>query len=558
MRARTRGILATASILITGVAIAIVGSRPDSPFTPPLPRGAAASWPLRGSVSLLGVDRLSRGAVAALGAILIFSAAGAFLFALGRAWRRELTVRRVIAVALLLHALALAMPVFLSRDVYSYTFYGRMVSRHGANPYTDIPAAFPSDPHYPFVSVDWIDSPSVYGPAFTAVSAGVTSATATPESSAFAFKVLAALASVATLLLTVAAARRVAPERTAFAGMLVGWNPVVVFHGVAGGHNDALLGLALSAGVLAILSRRELWATAILAFGTLVKVSGGVPMAIAVAGAVAARRGGERMRRAWLHAGIAAVLAAPFVVPFLQREDPTLGALELTSRQGWLAPSRFVLQTFRGLARLIGGDTAADVVSLIVRVAFPLLFLWVLFILVRHLAKDPSRITPALVVAGMGWAALFSLLVAPILLPWYAAWVVPLAWILPRLARGGAVVLCLALAITELVAEPARSPGLYEAMVFGLHWLATPLMLLVLVRLIRDLRARVAVGPGLGFDDPLLSEEISIAPSARSSLGDHVAGDPERSGQRERSTTTGEKADPVPGDGSDRRDRDPD
>jgi hypothetical protein len=148
------------------------------------------------------------------------------------------------------------------------------------------------------------------------------------------------------------------------------------------------------------------------------------------------------------------------------------------------------------------------VVGLIVRIGFPLILLWVLVTLVRHLASDPARISPPIVVAAMGWAALVSMLVAPILLPWYAAWVVPLAWLLPRAARGGAVVLSLALAITELVAEPARSPGLYEAMVFGLHWVATPLMLLVLVRLVIDLRARVAAGPGAGFDDPLLAEEI--------------------------------------------------
>lgn len=514
MRARTRGILATASILVTGAAIAVVGSLPDSPFTPPLPRGTEAGWPLRGTLSLFGLDRLSRGVIAALGALLIFAAAAAFLYALRRGWRRELSVGRVIAVALLLHLLALAMPVFLSRDVYSYAFYGRMVERYGANPYTEIPASFASDPAYPFVSVDWIDSPSVYGPGFTAISAGVSGVAATPERQAFSFKLLAAIASISTLFLAVAAARRIAPERVSFAAALIGWNPVIVFHGVAGGHNDALLGLVLAGGVLAILARKELLATGLLALGTLVKVSGAVPLVMAIAAAVVARGRSARLRVAGLHAGVAAAVAAPFVIPFLQAEDPTLGALELASRQGWLAPSRFVLQAFRGLARLIGGDGAADVVGLIVRIAFPLLLIWVLVILVRHLSRDPARISPPVVVAAMGWAALISMLVAPILLPWYAAWVVPLAWLLPRPARGGAVVLSLALTITELVAEPARSPGLYEAMVFGLHWVATPLMLLVLVRLVTDLRARVAAGPASGFDDPLLAEEIPSGPSA--------------------------------------------
>jgi hypothetical protein len=471
---------------------------------------------------VLGIDGLSRGAAAALGAAAIFAAAGAFLYALGRAWRNELSVRRVIAVGLLLHVMALAMPVFLSRDVFSYGFYGRMVSEHGANPYTEIPATFATDPSYPFVSVDWIDSPSVYGPAFTAVSAGVTGAAPSPAGSVLAFKALAAVASVLTLLLVVAAARRTAPERVAFAAALVGWNPVVVFHGVAGGHNDALLGLALAAGMLAIILRRELWATAVLAVGALIKVSGGVPLAIGVAAAVVHRRA-DRLRTLGLHAGIAAAVAAPFVIPFLQAEDPTLGALELATRQGWLAPSRFVLTTFRGLARVVAGETAADVASLLVRIAFPLVFVWVLVMLVRHLAREPSRIEPKLVVAAMGWAGLISLLVSPVLLPWYAAWAVPLAWLLPRPARGGVVLLSLALAITELVAEPSRSPGLYEAMVFGLHWVATPVILVVLVRLLLDLRRRVALGPGRGFEDPLLAEEAGVPVSAGVASGQAVA-----------------------------------
>jgi hypothetical protein len=515
MRPRTRGRLATAAILLTGAAITIVASMPGSPFTPPLPRGTTATWPLRGTLSLLGVDRLSRGGVAALGAVVIFAAAGAFLYALGRAWRGELSVRRVIGVGLLLHALALATPVFLSRDVYSYGFYGRMVSRYGANPYTDIPASFSTDPAYPFVSVDWIDSPSVYGPAFTAVSAGLTWGMSTPEGTALAFKSLAAAASIVTLLLVVSASRRVAPERTAFAAALVGWNPVVVFHGVAGGHNDALLGLALAAGAMAILVRRELWATAVLAVGALVKVSGGVALAVAIA-AAAARRRNAWFRSVVLHLGISVAVAAPFVVPFLQTEDPTLGALELATRQGWLAPSRFVITTLGGLARALGGEVAADIVSLLVRVAFPLVFAWALVILVRHLAREPSRLSPPIVLAAMGWASLISLLVAPVLLPWYVAWIVPLAWLLPRPARGGAVLLSLTLTITELVAEPSRSPGLYEAMLFGLHWVATPVILLVLVRLLVDLRRRVAAGPGQGFDDPLLGE-VSAAGGQRAS-----------------------------------------
>jgi hypothetical protein len=491
---RRRATLATAAVLATAGVVAVVASRPASPFTPPLYPGARAFPPLVWLAGALGLDRLSRDAVGVIGAAALFASAAAFLFALVQAWRGALPTRRVVLVAVILHVLAVAIPLFLSRDVYSYAIYGRMVSHHGANPYTDIVTAF---------------------------------------------KVLAAVASLGTVLLVLAAARRLLPERAAFAAVLVGWNPVVVFHGVAGGHNDAILALAVAAAVLAIAARRELWGTAALALGTLVKVSGAIPLLVAVVAAVLRRPAGERWRAFWLHAGVAAAVSVPFVVPFMQTEDPTLGTLELTSRQGWLAPSRFVLTIVRGVARVVGGDVAYDVASLLVRVAFPLLFGWVLATLLRHLARDRLSLQPEVVLGAMGWASLISLLVSPVLLPWYAAWVLPLAWFLPNPARGGAVLVSVALTITELVAEPTRSPGVWEAMVFGLHWVATPIVLLVLIRLVLDLRRRAALVPAGGPSSPLVVERLD-AESVGGRLPRRAVASSDQPGGRVSGTTDGD------------------
>ena len=501
---------ATVGILGTAAMVALLASRPGSPMTPPLFPGAEAPPFLRWLTRVLGIDALSRDGVGVLAAVALVAAAASFVYALREAWAGRLTLRRIFWVAVILHAVAVIIPLFLSRDVYSYAIYGRMVSVHGVNPYVDIPASFIDDPVYPLVSVDWIDSPSVYGPAFVVISAAVTGVFSSPPSLVLAFKALAAVASLGTMVLAVAGARRVRPERAAFAAVLVGWNPVIVFHGVAGGHNDALVGLALAAGVLLILSGRELWATVALVVGTLVKISGGVPLAIAVLAAVFRRPRGQRLRTLAAHVGVGLAVALPFIVPFEQAEDPSLGTLELTSRQGWLAPSRFVLVVLRGTANFLGGDLAGDIVSVVVRLAFPLLFLIVLVMLVRHLATDPARIEPPLVVAAMGWATLVALMISPLLYPWYAMWLVPVAWLVPRPARDGAVVVSVALAVTELVAEPSRAPRVWEAMVFGLHYVATPIVLLVLIRLVLDLRRRLRAGPAPGWSDPLLMEAVPV------------------------------------------------
>jgi hypothetical protein len=460
----------------------------------------------------LGLDRVHKEVAGLLAGILLVSAGLAFLYSARAAWRGSLTVRRVLVVGIALHALALAMPLFLSRDVYSYTIYGRMLSVHGANPYVSVPASFPDDPVSTYVSPDWNQTPSLYGPAFVVLAGGLTRA-ASPAAAILAFKVLAVLASIATMMLVAAAARRARPERAAFAAAMIGWNPVVVLHGAAGGHSDALVALGVAAAVLLILRGRELLGTGVLALGTLVKVSGGVPLLLAVIGAVARRPRGERLRAAAVHVGIAAGVAAPFVLPFLQTRDPTLGFFTLTKLQAWWAPSRLLGVTLRELGRILGSPAAGEVLAIVVRLAFPAAFLAALVGMSRHLGRQPQRIDPVLVVGAMAWMSLVGLMSSPLLLPWYVVWFLPLAWVLPRTARTAAVVMSSALAITELIAEPSRAPLAWEVMGFGIQYVVTPLILVLLVWLLLDLRARLRLAPAEGFLDPVLLDE----PSARGS-----------------------------------------
>lgn len=515
MAAGTRAArVAALATVATSAAVSLLASRPDSPLTPPLAPGAEAPRVLSRGAEILLFDRLSRDAAAALSAIFIVAAVGAFLYALRVAWRGEMGLGRVLVVGILLHLLALMIPLFLSRDVYSYAMYGRMVSEYGANPFVTAPDAFPRDPLFPLVSEDWRDSPSVYGPAFVALSAGITSMVTSPASTVWAFKLVAALAGVATMFLVAAAARRIHPQRAAFAAALIGWNPVVLFHGVAGGHNDALVGLALSGAVLLLLSGKELRATAVLVLGSLIKLTAAVPLVVAVSVAVLRRPRGGRRGALGAHAGIAALVALPFVILFFQAGDPTFGTLELSTRQGWLAPSAFVWRLLQGAGRILGVSQVGTALGVLVLVAFPVVFAVVLVALIRHLGRDPERVTPELTVAAMGWAMLIALMTAPLLLPWYAVVAMVFAWLLPRTALGGAIFLAVALAITELIADPTSSPRLWEAMVIGLHWVATPVALVILGRLLLDLRRRLAMGPASGRADPLLLEELPAESAA--------------------------------------------
>jgi hypothetical protein len=508
--------IATAVTVLTWVAVALLSSRTRSPLTPPLPPGAEAPWFLSRTAMALGLDRLPKEVAGLLSGVLLLSAGLAFLYSARAAWRGNLTVRRVLVVGIALHALALAMPLFLSRDVYSYTIYGRMLSAHGGNPYVSVPAAFPDDPVSPYVSPDWSLTPSLYGPAFVVLAAGLTRVAQSPAAAIVGFKLLAVLASTGTMLLVAAAVRRARPERAAFAAAMIGWNPVVVLHGAAGGHSDALVALGVATAVLLILRRRDLLGTGVLALGTLVKVSGGVPLLLAVIGAVARRPRGERLRAAAAHVGIAAAVAAPFVVPFLQTRNPTLGFFTLTKLQAWWAPSRLLGVTLRELGRVLGSPAAGEVLAILVRLAFPAAFLAALVGMCRHLGRQPHRIDPVLVVGAMAWMSILGLMSSPLLLPWYVVWFLPLAWVLPRTPRIAAVVMSAALAITELIAEPSRAPLAWEVMGFGIQYVVTPLILVLLVWLLRDLRARLRLAPAEGFLDPVLLDSASAEGLGRS------------------------------------------
>jgi hypothetical protein len=157
----------------------------------------------------------------------------------------------VCAIAVVVQLIPLGGPLLLSRDVYSYWAYARIASPHDRDPYVTVPATFPRDPATHAVAHGWRDTTSVYGPGFTATSIAVADAAGSPESVAFAFRTLAAVAAIGAALLAAQVARR-----RAFAAAFIGWNPLLAVAFAGGGHNDALM-LVLILLALALARRRR-------------------------------------------------------------------------------------------------------------------------------------------------------------------------------------------------------------------------------------------------------------------------------------------------------------
>jgi hypothetical protein len=397
---RTASRLALAASVASFAFVALVAATPGSPFTPILP--SEPGGPFRWLAELVGLDGVRGSVLAAVGVVAVSSAAVAFVLVLRESRRGTISARTVIGLAVAYHVALLFLPLLFSRDVYSYAYYGRIAAAYHANPYVATPADFPHDVLATFVGPKWVDTPAVYGALWTQVSAVVTRAADDVGTVISAFRVIAIAASLGTVFVVAGLVRRVRPEREAFAVALVGLNPVVLFQSAASGHNDLLVALAVAAALALVFSGRELWATAALALGTLVKVTAAVPLLLWWVAVAARRPRGERVRILAPHLGLAAAFALVAAAPFANTEDPTLGMVELGSHEGWLAPSRF----FRRVVDAVSGD----VLGIVPRVAFAVIAVAAVVAVAGAVWRRRPDIGSALVGASWGWGLLCLML----------------------------------------------------------------------------------------------------------------------------------------------------
>ncbi len=320
---------------------------------------------------------------------------------------RALPLRLVLGAGAALTAVCVILPPAGSKDVASYALYGRMVTEYRQNPYATVPDDHPDDPWYPDVSTRWRQTPSVYGPAFTALSAAITGVGGSNRTAVrLMFQASAGLA----LLGAAAIVARLTGDAAAAA--FVALNPVLLAGVVNGAHNDALVGVALLGACVA--ARRRWWVAA----GALGALGGGVKVAAVLAvPALAAwvwRRHGRRA--AATVAGTAAGLLAAGHLAF----GPVAVARALAEAgQQHSRSSVWRLAFGAAPGRLVG------VVAVAASIA-------VGAVLARRHLDDA---TPEAAVAS---ALVGYLLLGAYVLPWYHAWVLLPAAVLwrSRLALG--------------------------------------------------------------------------------------------------------------------------
>jgi alpha-1,6-mannosyltransferase len=307
-----------------------------------------------------------------------------------------------IGTIVALHALYLLAPPLASSDVFGYIDTARLGTLHGIDPYSAHSTHFPPDPVHLYRR--WSsDLPSPYGPLFTVISyllvpLGI-------AGSLWGFKVLAAAGSLATVWLVWRCAAALGRDPLK-AALFVGLNPLVLLFAVGGAHNDFFALTAVGAAIYFLIAGRERLSGGALVAASALKLPLGMPLVFALAR--------PQARRRELLTGALIAFAAVAILSLVAFGTHATGFLtELRHQQNSVAIYSVPNQVGKllGFGGLTAGIRAVATAGLVGTVVLALRRTW----------RGGDWI------AAAGWA-MFALLVSSAwLLPWYVAWLLPLA-----------------------------------------------------------------------------------------------------------------------------------
>ncbi|WP_370948130.1 polyprenol phosphomannose-dependent alpha 1,6 mannosyltransferase MptB [Amycolatopsis sp. cg5] len=325
----------------------------------------------------------------------------------------------------------LFVPPFLSGDIYSYLAQGEL-ARRGFDPYTTGPAALDT-PLTSLVSPFWQRTPSPYGPVFTLIERLIATVSGGNVHIGVTLCRLVAVGGIGLMIWAVPRlAERVGTpaEHALWLGVL---NPLVLWHFIGGGHNDALMVGLVLAGFELVLAGSA-WGMPLLCLAANVKVTAIVAVAVA---------GVELVKRRPV-VGALTTLGTLAAITALASWGGGFGWVRTlttsSSVPSWLAPTNWA-----GFAdgSLFGVGKAIGAVLAVLAVAVLLWWQW------RGRLSSP-------LVLGAGMAAV--IVGGPVVQPWYLLWaVVPLATVIH--AGRARTILVSVIAVFALVLPPVRDTG---------------------------------------------------------------------------------------------------
>ncbi|MEV0807201.1 polyprenol phosphomannose-dependent alpha 1,6 mannosyltransferase MptB [Micromonospora sp. NPDC050200] len=329
----------------------------------------------------------------------------------------------------------LAAPPLGSRDVYSYACQGWAYAA-GHDPY-GVGVAAAGCPWVDSVAPIWRDTPAPYGPFFVLLAALATTLGGGLVGTIVLLR-LVALAGVLLAALCLPGLARAAGVPTARAAWLALACPLVGVHLVAGAHNDAVMLGLLLLGLLVLVRlpgkpKPLLAAGVLLGLAVTVKATAVVVLPFAALAAVHGRYTPRALLRdgGWLAGGVLAALAATSALSGLG-----LGWVAGLARSGdteqWTSPPTAVGVVVDYLGELAGREPAAvpvtRAVALVLLAVLLVALWWRAWTALRALTNVRQRVRrlaaarPLITLYAAGVALAATVVLAPVLHPWYATW----------------------------------------------------------------------------------------------------------------------------------------
>lgn len=238
-------------------------------------------------------------------------------FAWLRATDLQLSPRRILGLAAIVHAVAFIGPPFLSNDVLFYTAIGRAMATFHQSPYHPLNQSLPaSDPLLPLLPAHWVNGTSAYWYGFNQLSALIGHLAGERM---WLHLRLYQLVGMGAILSTawvagLAAGQEGGPKARARAVALVAFCPLGVIEATQNGHNDALLALGVAGYAWLTVQRRGGAGLLALCTGLVVKASALILLGMEVVRAAVSRTRAELTPARLAAAGVLllALLAALF------------------------------------------------------------------------------------------------------------------------------------------------------------------------------------------------------------------------------------------------------
>jgi len=193
---------------------------------------------------------------------------------------------------------------------------------------------------------------------------------------------------------------------------LVGLNPLLVLYGIGGGHNDLLMLFVLVAAIYAILASRERLGGALTMLAIGVKLTAGLllPFALAAGGPQRAR-GQRRNLAVGAGVGLALIASLSFSVFGSGAFNLLSTVTQSQSKGDWKSIPGFI-------STRLHLPAVGQITGYVLATAFLIVCCWLLWRVWRGRTDW---------IEGAGWATLAMLVASSSLLPWYVAWLLPLA-----------------------------------------------------------------------------------------------------------------------------------